>query len=540
MDISSIDTFGVSDTKPLTKPEWILLVLGIALLASLPWTMNYWPSQDGPNHMATAHILGHYHDADSPFARYLILKPVTTQTGYSINPSNLQYVFLLFLHNFVSLSVAMKLLVSITMIFLPVSLILFLLRTVPDRIRSIFLLLPLFSGWALSMGFIRYLLACIFGFLTLAIASGIKGGRRTKCWESTWIRLVSAAAVFYLCTWSHPFIAILFGAILMILEADALLQKNGWKNIAVIAAPGALLVILCMLLGTEQASHIASKTEWWSPGDMLWGLVGYHVGFSFMEYFPRGITLLVLYVLAFRGCLNIFRRSASFENSLCYAVILLHLLYLALPAVWSDWYYCSARSLVIGTYLLPLVIVLPKCLERQPVTALAALLLTITVFGIQYQQGTRFSSQIGNILSLSNSVPRGSKVLPICGFETDLANPLHHGWAYLVPKQDILTPYYSAAGKPGTGGSRFRALAYRPGVLDENGSLPWIDEGKIRSECSVSFEHCRQTMDSLAPIFQKYDRILLILPSERLLAAAQTRLILEQKAGEMFLFRVRH
>jgi hypothetical protein len=47
-------------------------------------------------------------------------------------------------------------------------------------------------------------------------------------------------------------------------------------------------------------------------------------------------------------------------------------------------------------------------------------------------------------------------------------------------------------------------------------------------------------MDSLAPIFQKYDRILLILPSERLLAAAQTRLILEQKAGEMFLFRVKH
>ncbi|MEJ2246916.1 MAG: hypothetical protein P8Y80_12690 [Acidobacteriota bacterium] len=540
MDISSIDPSGIHDAKSLSKLEWILLVLGIALLASLPWTLNYWPSQDGPNHMATAHILGHYHDAGSPFARYLVLKPITTPTGYSMNPSNLQYVLLLFLQNFVSLSAAMKLLVSMTMVFLPLSLILFLHRTVPDRIRNIFLLLPLFSGWALSMGFVRYLLACIFGFLTLALASGSKGGRRTKCWDPTWLRLASAAAVFYLCAWSHPFIAVLFGAILMILEADALRQKKGWKNIAVIAVPGALLVILCMLLGTEQTSHIASKTEWWSPGDMLWGLVGYHVGFSFMEYFPRGVTLLVLYVLTFRGCRRIFQRSASFGTSLCYAVILLHLLYLALPAVWSDWYYCSARSLVIGAYLLPFVIVLPKCLERQPLTALAALLLTIAVFGLQYHQGTRFSSQIENILNISKSLPRGSKVLPICGFETDLPNPLHHAWAYLVPERDILTPYYSAAGKPGTGGSRVRALAYRPGVLDENGSLPWIDEEKVRSECSISFEQCQQTMDSLDSIFQKYDRILLILPSERLLAAAKPRLNLEREAGEMYLFRVKH
>lgn len=523
--------------RPLTTYEWGLLILGIALLAALPWTADTWPTQDGPNHIATAHILERCHDEGSPFARYLTLQPVTTRSGYSLNPSNLQYVLLLLLHNFAGPAVAMKLLLSLTLAALPLSLVLLLLRTVPGRVRNIFWLLPLFSGWALGMGFVRYLLACVFGFLMIAFASGVRGGRRSRPWEPARGGLAAAAAAFFFCTWSHPFIAVLFGAALVVLEAGALRRIGGWVRLAVIAGPGAFLVILCTLQGTHPAESFAGATEWWGPGDILWGVLGYHTGFSFLEYFPRGAALLFLYAAAFLGCRGILRQGSAFQTSACRAVLLFHFLYLVLPAVWDGWYYCSARSLIIGAYLLPLVMKTPESRKMRAWSAAAALLLAVAVFCIQVPQARGFSSEIDDIADIGNSVPRGSRLLPICGYGSDLPNPLHHAWAVLVPGREVVSPYHSAAGKPGTGGGRFRALAYLPGVLDPSGPLPWIDEGEVRDACIDSPERCRETVDRLMPVFRKYDYILLLRPPEPLRAIARSEFVLERKSGEAYLLR---
>jgi hypothetical protein len=522
----------------------MLLILGVALLAALPWTVQYWPSQDGPNHLATAHIVYNYYDTATPFARYLLPGSFVTRSGYSFSPSNLQYVILLGLHNFVNLPVAAKLLASFLMIALPVSLGILLRRVAPGRMRNIFLLLPLFSGWALGMGFERFLLACVFGFLTLAMS--IEVAPRQK---SAWLRLTTAGACFYLCAWAHPFIAVLFGITLLVLHADALRRSGGWRDMLVITVPAAFLVLVCLLVGADGSLSTGGKTEWWGLADILWGLCGYHVGISAQEYLPRGVALLVMYIL----CISAFHADAarcprfrtwrfilSFEGRWCRAVILLHLLYLALPAVLDDWYFCSARALIIGTFLLPLAIetqeVPDRLLRRLPVFCF---LLTVVILGVQYRQAVRFSSTVGNVVAVGSQTPRGSRLLPVCGYDAaGLPNPLHHAWAYLVLSCDIITPYHTAGGKPATGGSRFRMLSYRPGVLEGTGAMPWLDEEEIRKDCAVSGKSCRQTLDRLEPVFRKYDRLLLIRPSKRLLAAMRVKCKIEQQAGDVFLLSI--
>ncbi|MBN2241350.1 MAG: hypothetical protein JW793_01575 [Acidobacteria bacterium] len=522
--------------KPLAPFEWMLLLAGVALLAALPWTAEYWPSTDGPNHAANAHILSRYHDADTPYARYLSLEPGTTRSGYPLQPSNLQYVLLLLLGNFVSPPVAFKMLVSFTMIALPLSLALLLLRTVPERLRNVFFLLPLFSGWALGMGFTRYLLACIFGFLTVAIVSGARGGRDTGLWEPTWGRLLTAGALFYLSAWSHPFIAVLFGMTLMALEAGALRRGKGWRNLLVTTAPGAFLVVFFVLLGTPHAPPGGSRMEWLGPGDILYGFVGMHVGFSAMEYLPRGIAVLAMYFAALYGRRSRPRKTPPYETSLLRAVVLLHLLYLLLPDVMNDWHYCSARPLVMGAYMLPAVLVLPEGMKKRMGIALAGFLLTLSVFVIQYREAARLSGGIAEVVKVGGFIPRGSKVLPLCGYDTHLPNTFLHAWAYLVVSRDIVTPRHSAAGKPNTGGSRFRAIAYRPGVLDENGTMPWVDEYELRGGCAASLQRCGETVDRLLPVFRKYDRLLMVRPSRLLVSVARSKLTLERQEGDAFLF----
>ncbi len=44
------------------------LVFGVAVLALsiVPWTVRHWPSQDGPNHLAIAHVIAAYAEPGSP------------------------------------------------------------------------------------------------------------------------------------------------------------------------------------------------------------------------------------------------------------------------------------------------------------------------------------------------------------------------------------------------------------------------------------------------------------------------------------------
>jgi len=106
----------------------------LAVLGLLPWTVRHWPSQDGQNHLAVAHILMHYGDPGSPFPRY-----VDIETGF--RPSTAIYGVLTWLGQAMPLPTAEKLLVSVAIVLIPSSLLLLVRRALPRRSVNVMLAL---------------------------------------------------------------------------------------------------------------------------------------------------------------------------------------------------------------------------------------------------------------------------------------------------------------------------------------------------------------------------------------------------------------
>ena len=82
------------------------------VLASTPWTVQHWPSQDGPNHLAVAHVIATHADPGSPFPRYLSVK-------HGFRPSAALDVIFSQASRLLPLGVAEKCLVSATLVLLP-------------------------------------------------------------------------------------------------------------------------------------------------------------------------------------------------------------------------------------------------------------------------------------------------------------------------------------------------------------------------------------------------------------------------------------
>src|SRR5579862_4115987 len=98
----------------------------LLVLASTPWTVRHWPSQDGPNHLAVAHVIATHADPGSPFPRYLSVK-------HGFRPSVALDVIFSQASRRMSLETAEKCVVSATLVLLPLSVLLLARRAIPRR-----------------------------------------------------------------------------------------------------------------------------------------------------------------------------------------------------------------------------------------------------------------------------------------------------------------------------------------------------------------------------------------------------------------------
>jgi hypothetical protein len=97
------------------------------------------------------------------------------------------------------------------------------------------------------------------------------------------------------------------------------------------------------------------------------------------------------------------------------------------------------------------------------------------VLAIQWPFIHRASLQMQDVVDVGASLPRGAKLLPM-DFNGNVLGPQPtiDAWAALVVEHDAVASQIFAAGRPGMGGERFRALTFRPGVIDTaTGTLPW-------------------------------------------------------------------
>ena len=525
----------------------VVFTATVAVLALLPWTVRRWPSQDGPNHLAVAHVLMHYGDPGSPFPQYLDI-----ETGF--RPSTGVYEILTLLGRMVPLQTAEKVLVSLAIVLLPTSLLLLVRRALPRRSVNVLLALPFAVGWALAMGFLSFLLGMGFGIITLALAwdAPREGGGKRPLGS----RHALAAAAFFICVWFHPVGAMIAGLGLLLLEWRSLRRLTAWARILPVVAPGALF-----LVGSYAAAHnpptssvTSTETYFADPLTLVGGLFEFHLAYTPLELVPRLFALMVLVRFAYRGIRAYSPLGSTPEGGVARVVLCFVMLYCVTPAALRGWFYSSTRLLLFASLLLPAVAEIPARIGRRLLVVAPAL--TAAVLAVQWPNIRSTSQQMQDVLDVGASIPRGARLVPM-DFTARLLGPqpLAHAWAELVVERDAIASQLFAAGKPRMGGERFRSLTFHAGVLDEaTGSLPWSTyEGwydvvrkcsaepllawlAFRSgDCAALLAERKATLDA---VLDRYDYVLMLDPPGYARSLVASHLELLDTRGSVWMYRV--
>jgi hypothetical protein len=542
----------MTNSRELAAPAWsrrerVLFAGTLAIVALLPWTVRRWPSQDGPNHLAVAHVLERYADPGSPFPRYF-----DVETGF--RPSTAIYTLLMFLGHALGLPCAEKLLVSVAIILAPTALVALVQRAVPRRSGNVLLALPFALGWAFAMGFLSFALAMGAGVLTFALGWSPPGevvDRRALA-----VRSGLAAVAFFLCVWLHPVCAAIVGLSLLLLEGGALTRASTWARLVVVAGPGTLFLAIAYAAARApaQTAAVPTETQWANPLQLLGGIVETQIAYSPLELIPRLVALALLARFAWRGIRSRSPLGATAEGALARVVIVLLVLYLVTPVAVHGWFYASTRFLLFASLLLPAVAdVPPRVARRLPGIAAA---LTLAVLAAEVPDVWRTSGQLQDVVDTGAGVARGARLLPM-DFAARLMGPqpLAHAWAELVVDRDAVASQLFAAGKPRMGGEAFRTLGFRPGVLDQGtGILPWSTyEGwhDVARKCGsnavlawfvAAKADCAALLDErvhvLDRVLDRYDDVLMIDPPPYAQTMLGDRVALVERRGSVLLFRV--
>ena len=524
-----------------------VFVATVAALALLPWSVPHWPSQDGPNHLAVAHVLMHYGDPGSPFPQF-----VDVETGS--RPSTALYAILSVLARAMSLESAEKVLVSAAIVLLPTSLLLLVRRALPRRSVNVLLALPFVVGWAFAMGFLSFLLAMGLGVLTLAFAWHAPE-------EQGSTRLVSpghalAAAAFFLSVWLHPVAALIAGVGLLLLEWRDLRRPAVALRVLVVTAPAALFLVASYVAvhGAEGASASPGETSFASPLSLVGGLFEYHLGYTPLELAPRLVALVLLVRFAYRGMRTYSPLGSTAEGAIARVVLTFTLLYCVTPIALQGWFYSSTRFLLFASLLLPAMAEIPARIGRR--LLVLAPVLTVAVLAVQWPSLRSTSRQMQDILDVGASLPRGAKLVPM-DFTARLLGPqpLAHGWAELVVERDAIASQLFAAGKPRMGGEHFRTLSFHRGLLDEaSGALPWssyegwydvvrkCSSGRLLAwlvarsgDCAALLAERTATFDA---VVDRYDYVLMLGPPDYATSIVTPHAELVDHRGSAWMYRV--
>ncbi len=537
------------DAAPWSRRHSQVFGVTLVAIALVPWTVRHWPSQDGPNHLAVAHVLATYAEPGSPFPQYLSM-----QTGF--RPSTALYEILRALGRFVSLEIAEKCLVSLALAMLPLSLLLFVRRAVPRRAGNVLLAMPFVLGWAFAMGFLSFQLGMALGVIALALAwepraSGAGGG--SLGWQHG-----LASAAYFLCVWFHPVAALMTGLAFVLLEWKNVLRRSEWPRMLVVIGPAAAFLVGSYLAadGGGPASLVPPKTHFSDPVSVVGAAFEYNIGYSPFELVPRIAALVLIVPAVYRAMRANPPFGASAEAAVGRLVLTFIVLYCVMPGTLADWYYCSARFLLYAWLLLPVAAEFPARTARR--LLVVGPVLAGVVLAIQWPSIHRASGRMQDVVDAGASLPRGARLVPMA-FELSVLGPQPTGaaWGELVVERDAIASQLFATGRPRMGGERFRTLSFRPGVLDrESGTLPWSGAEMsdfwrpcadprsperwfvhVDGSCDDAVEGRERELDE---VVDRYDYVLMLDPPPRAQDLLGSRLRLVSHVGSAWMYAIAH
>jgi hypothetical protein len=534
------------DASSWTRRHAWAFAATVTALGAVPFTVAHWPSQDGPNHLAVAHVLGHYADPGSPFPAYFAVEP-------GVKPSGAVYAALTLLGRVVSLGTAEKLLVALALVLVPLSLFVLVRRALPERTGNVLLGLPFVLGWAFAMGFLSFQLGMALGVLAVGLAWVPDDARAAPPLGA---RHAGAAALFLLSVWCHPVAALLAGLVLALLEWRNAARPAHWPRLLLVVGPGlAFLVGSYLAAAPAAASATPAETYFSDPVSILGAMFEYNIAYTPLELGPRLVALGLLLPFAARALRASPPLRAGARAAVGRVVVAMLLLYCAMPGAVGGWFFASTRFFLFAALLLPAAAELPAWVARRAWVLAPAL--TGALLALQWPVMHRASRQMQDVLDAGAALPRGPKLIPV-DFNVSVLGPQPTGdaWAQLVGERDVLASQVLAAGKPRMGGERFRTLSYRDGVLDRaGGTLPWSDfemwndvarqcaaPGSpvhwfvhVSGECSALLAARKAAMEQ---VIDRYDYVLMLDPPEYGRELVAARLHLVKQVGSAWLYAV--
>lgn len=539
---------GARDSKPAAPVRFhrlggIAFLLSVLVLAALPWSAKYWPTVDGPNHLAVVHIVQQLDEGGSHFSEYFTRQPGVKPAAY--------YYALRGLSRLGTLEWAEKLLASVLIALVPLCTMFVVWRFAPERTLNAYLTVPLATSLAVMSGVTAYMFSLVFAMFALGLAwrperpsTSTPASRRGE--------LAAAAALVTVATFFHPLGFVLFGVTYLALCLPAWRAPRTWFMTLGISAPAILFLLWCFASSTPPPEVTALAA--WAPIEGILFLDPPAVAlqfflllmtFSSWELLLRGAPVLLLLVAALARAWRMGIFGAARDPSLSRAILVLLLLFLMCPFSVFGWTTVNSRWLGPALMLVAAAAVLPSWMNRPRVIAPVALALTLVLAFVQQREIEAASWELEQYVDAGSRIPEGSAVLTVSYEAAGGVFPLpvlYHAWGHLTLQRGVVTPDVFAAGAHQLGGPRLRPLYFRrplggeflPSPADFTSQAWAVPCPPLDAICRARREAELQAFRLMA---QRYDRFLAVAAPEPLLERWRREMTLEAQVGKVALFR---
>lgn len=413
---------GLGDTQ-------LTLLVAAALFALAAWPLllvELPPLQDLPNHVATAHIVGH----PDLYPQYVF---------NGLFRSNCLLTLWFYVVGGHGLFGAARAFTAIVLAANALALPLFVLHFAGRRrllIATLFVW-PLVHGFFVAMGFLNFAFAFALSLILLTVID-----RQRQ--HPTLVRALGVAAISVAVWYAHPFPLAVVGGLVTLHAAS----RSTWRTrvtagltLLLPLAPAALLSLVTAqrhLVKAEHSSAAASAFLYlnpWETVEHLWlDASGALTWWGSMTVVP---ALLLPYFAWRQRAGGAGRSQRQFLSTP--AMTILAAAYIALPVMLSNWNYLNCR--LVPFLWVGLALRLPSALPRPVAALLAVCALSFSaVLGVDYLRLDRDRAEFTAGIA---AVPERATLLPLM-FEqrktSDFTSSLTHAWGYYTVAKDTSAP----------------------------------------------------------------------------------------------------
>jgi hypothetical protein len=522
--------------RPLrTSTELAVLLALSGIAATVPWLSKYWLFDHSPSNLAAVHIIQSLAaDPNGTLAQHF-----TDQLRFA--PYSLHSWLLLALSAVTGLHDAHRILVSALTVAMPLSVYLALRRVAPEHRVNAWLYVPLgitiFVGGGMQ-GFALCLPPMLTAWAIVCAAQPTAGRQRR-------VEIAGAAALFLVAALAHPVGPVLGAIAIALFQGRRLVRPRALIEAALALAPAFLFAAVSELRSHAPRADTVGYLELaWSSAERA--LHYFYQGFRVTSRLEVVVRFPVFALVAwgfFRALSRDRARALPFARIAAFFLVmtLVGPLRIGDATVTHRFAFLLVIFVTLGADL-------PPFLTPRRI-ALVSLAAVIAVATIEHRNARHVDTVFDDVIALGERIPRGSTLFPLSFQRDDFMRTYRRNlqpWSYLVVTRDLVTPYLPASGAIGQSGHELRPIAYRHPPSADYLPAPYPmrapEDPCKKLELTVA-EDCRSVRmlryRSYVAQAQKYDRALVIEPPAELVSELSRALILEERRGDIWLFRPR-